>query len=267
MYAIFIQTLHSMEVLLSYWIPFFFGYPIAQIHDTALDTTSSETTRHCLWRNSIACGALCTTPLQKVPCRVIRQVEEQHLRHPSTSTALSRHTSTRNGMKTAPYITTTCDKADEQLFYKDQIVLPSHIHEPRLTEPRAFYPADEGDVLSSPFSTARRRRPAEPAAVYSVDEYDDRPSSINLSRRYYQASTSYNLLRWQRGCPPSFVEHHARAPLSSAGHRARWNRRTSAHVTTMPSCRSDCFACAIRPAIRGHVSEQQNNTCLLLSAC
>jgi hypothetical protein len=158
---------------------------IAQIHDTALDTISSETTIHCLRRNSIACGALNTKPLQKVPCRVIRQVEEQHLRHPSTSTALSRHTSTRSGTTATPYLTTTCVTADEQSSHKDRIVLPSPAHEPYLTEPRAFYPADEGDDRSCPFSTARRRRPAEPAAVYPVDEYDDRSSPFNPSRQYH----------------------------------------------------------------------------------
>jgi hypothetical protein len=111
---------------------------IAQIHDTALDTTSSETTIHCLQRNSIACGALSTTTLQKVPCRVIRQVEEQHLRHASTIAALSRHISTRSGITTTPYFTTTCINADEQSSHKDHIVLPSPAHEPRLTEPHAF---------------------------------------------------------------------------------------------------------------------------------
>jgi hypothetical protein len=197
---------------------------IAQIHDTALDTTSSETTRHCVRRNSIACGALSTKPLHKIPCRAIRQVEEQHLRHPATSTALSRQTSTRSGITTTPYISTTCVTAGEQLSHKDRLVLPGPTHEPHLTEPRVFYPADDSDGRSSPFSAARRRRPAEPAAVSPVEEYDDHPSPLNPSRRYDQASTSYNLLRWQRGYPLSFVEHHARTPLSSAGYRARWKR-------------------------------------------
>jgi hypothetical protein len=98
---------------------------IAQIHGTALDTTSSETTRHCLRRNSIACGALNTKPLQKLPRRVIRQVEEQHLQHPSTIAALSRHTSTRSSITTTPSITTICVKADEQSSHKDRLVFPS----------------------------------------------------------------------------------------------------------------------------------------------
>jgi hypothetical protein len=111
---------------------------IAQIHDTALDTTSFEATEHCVRRSSIACGALSTKSLQKIPRRVIKQVEEKHLRHPSTSTALSRDTSTRSGMKTTSYLTTTCVKADEQSSHKDQIVLPSPAHEPHLTEPHTF---------------------------------------------------------------------------------------------------------------------------------
>jgi hypothetical protein len=161
---------------------------IAQIHDPALDTTSFEATGHCLRRNSIACGALSTKPLHKIPRRAIRQVEEQHLRHPATSTALSRQISTRSGITTTPYISTTCVTAGEQLSHKDRLVLPGPTHEPHLTEPRVFYPANEGDDSSSPFSTARRRGLAEPAAVYPVDEYDDRPSPFNPSRRNYQAA-------------------------------------------------------------------------------
>jgi hypothetical protein len=91
-------------------------------------------------------------------------------------------------MTTTSYLTTTCVKADEQSSHKDRMVLPSPAHEPHLTEPRAFYSADDSDDRSSPFTTTRRRRPAEPAAVYSVDEYDDRPSSSIPSHRYYQAA-------------------------------------------------------------------------------
>jgi hypothetical protein len=112
--------------------------PIAQIHDTALDTTSFGTTRHFLRRKYLACGAVGTTPLSKVPRRIIRQVEEQHLQDPSTSTASSRYTSTRSGITTTPYLTTTCVTADEQLSHKDRLGLPSRTHEPRLTEPHAF---------------------------------------------------------------------------------------------------------------------------------